>query len=117
MSYDIRLEKDGKTVELSQKHDLKGGIYTVGGTTSAELNVTYNYAPHYYRIFGDKGIRTIYGMTAADSIPVLLSAIRQLKDEATADYWEASEGNARRALVNLVALAASAPVDSVWMGD
>lgn len=71
MSYDIRL-CDPVTHEALQTdvpHDMRGGTYAMGGTTGLWLNVTYNYGKHYYRVLGDKGIRTIYGMTGAESIP------------------------------------------------
>ena len=62
MSYDIRL-CDPVTHEALQTdvpHDMRGGTYAMGGTTGLWLNVTYNYGKHYYRVLGDKGIRTIY---------------------------------------------------------
>ena len=85
-------------------------------TTEAWLNITWHYAPFYYNIFGEKGIRTIYGMTGAESIPVLKEAIAKLGDDVVADYWEPTEGNAKRALHNLLALAQMRP-DGVWEGD
>lgn len=71
MSYDIRL-CDPVTHEALQTdvpHDMRGGTYAMGGTTGLWLNVTYNYGKHYYRVLGDKDIRTIYGMTGAESTP------------------------------------------------
>ena len=50
MSYDIYL-KDPVTqevIEFDEPHQMKGGMYAVGGTTEAWLNVTYNYAQYYY---------------------------------------------------------------------
>lgn len=71
---------------------------------------------HYYRVLGDKGIRTIYGMTGAESIPVLEAAAAKLSDEVSDDYWEATEGNAKRPLLQLAAMARMRP-DGVWDGD
>jgi hypothetical protein len=118
MSYDIDLKDPvtGKTIELDEPHHMKGGTYCVGGTTQASLNVTYNYAKHYYRVLGEKGIRTIYGMTGAESIPVLDAAIVQLDDDVVDDYWKPTEGNAKRALLQLRALACMRP-DGVWDMD
>lgn len=62
------------------------------------------------------GIRSIYGLTGTESIPVLQSAIAQLGDDVHPDYWEPTEGNAKRALVQLQALAQMRP-DGVWAGD
>ena len=118
MSYDISLVDPitRDTLEVETPHQIRGGMYAVGGTTEAWLNITWNYAPFYYNIFGEKGIRTIYGMTGAESIPVLKEAIAKLGDDVVADYWEPTEGNAKRALHNLLALAQMRP-DGVWEGD
>ena len=118
MSYDIRLKEPvgGNTIEFKFKHQITGGIYAIGGTSEAWLNITYNYADHFYRVFGDKGIRTIYGMTGAESIPVLEKAIAQLGDDVDDDYWKSTEGNAKAALHGLLAFAQMRP-DGVWDGD
>jgi hypothetical protein len=118
MSYDIDLTDPitGEVLELDEPHQMKGGTYAIGGTTHASLNITYNYASHYYRLIGEKGIRTIYGMTGAESIPVLKTAADRLGDDISDDYWEATEGNAKRALLQLISLATMRP-DGVWEGD
>lgn len=55
MSYDIYLNDPvtGGIIELDEPHQMRGGNYAVGGTTEAWLNVTYNYAKHYYRVMGE----------------------------------------------------------------
>ena len=123
MSYDIALTcpVTGEILELDEPHQMKGGTHAVGGTRQAELNVTYNYAEHFYRVFLDVqfsklGIRSIYGLTGAESIPVLQMAIAKLKDDADQDYWKPTEGNAKKALTQLLALAKMRP-DGVWEGD
>jgi hypothetical protein len=118
MSYDIYLKnpKTGKTLQLKEPHDLKGGTYAVGGIQDCWLNITYNYSKHYSRIFGEKGIRTIYGMTGAKSIPILESAIAKLKDNICDNYWEPTEGNAKEALKNLLILAKKFP-RGIFDGD
>lgn len=118
MSYDIALcdPVSHKILELDARHQIRGGNYVAGGTKEAWLNITYNYAPHYYRVFGEQGIRTIYGLSGAESIPVIEAAIAQLKDDTSDDYWDPTEGNAKRALFGLLALAKLRP-DGVWEGD
>lgn len=118
MSYDISLTdpKTGKVLQLDKKHDLRGGAYAMGGTAKCWLNVTYNYAQHYYRVFGEEGIRTIYGMTGAASVPVIEQAISQLGEDPGDDYWKPTEGNARAALCDLLVLANAKP-EGVWKGD
>lgn len=118
MSYDIYLiDKDTKeTVEFNEKQFFMGGTYQAGGTREAWLNVTYNYGKHFRKVLGEEGIRTIYGMTGAESRPILLAAIGLLNDDENPDYWEPTEGNARKALINLWQLANAAP-EGIWDGD
>lgn len=120
MSYDIYLRDPvtKETLELNEPHFMQGGTYATGGTTELWLNVTYNYGQYYYRddVFGKKGIRTIYGMTGAESTPVLKKAIANLGDDTDTNYWNATEGNAKRPLCQLLAMAKMRP-DGVWDGD
>lgn len=118
MSYDINLcdPVTRDVLELDDPHDMRGGTYAMGGTREAHLNVTYNYGAIFRKVLGEKGIRTIYGMTGAESIPVLEAAASRLADDATDNYWDDTEGNAKRALLKLVALAKLRP-DGVWDGD
>lgn len=119
MSYDINL-CDPATKEVlrtKSKHEISGGTMCIGGTTEMWLNITYNYSKFYYEtIDKEKGIRFIYGKTGAESIPILEKAIDQLSDDVDEDYWKATEGNAKRALCGLLALAKLRP-DGVWDGD
>ena len=137
MSYDIYLVDPitRRVLELDAPHQMRGGTYSMGGTTEAHLNITYNYGGHFYRVFEELpaprplapawmheeggpvgGIRTLYGLSGAESLIVLDRAIAMLKDDATGDYWEATEGNAKRALIQLRALATLRP-DGIWDGD
>lgn len=118
MSYDISLVDPvtKETLEVESPHQIRGGTYAVGGTTEAWLNITYNYSRFYYEVFGEKGIRTIYGMTGAESIPVIKKAMDKLGDDVDPDYWKATQGNAKRALAGLLALAQLRP-DGIWDGN
>lgn len=118
MSYDISLVDpvSREELQLDTPHFMRGGTYAVGGTTNASLNITYNYADQFHKVFPEKGIRQIYGMSGADSIPVLEAAISKLGDDVDEDYWKSTEGNAKRALEQLLALAKMRP-DGVWDGD
>ena len=134
MSYDIYLKdpNTGETIELKEPVDLRGGTFAVGGTTEAWLNVTYNYSKHFRRVFGDEnaelsdwdtlfgggdtGIRRIYGLSGKESIPVLEKAISMLGTDTDTDYWKSTEGNARKALENLLILAKAAPY-GIWKGN
>ena len=118
MSYDVHLldpvSKD--VIRFDEPHQMGGGTYAVGGLPDAWLNITYNYSPHFYRVLGESGIRVIYGKTGAETIPLLVAAISQLKDDVNDDYWEPTEGNAKQALLQLLAMARMRP-DGVWSGD
>lgn len=119
MSYDIRLIHPItlKPLHSEQPHQLKGGTYALGGTTELWLNVTYNYFKHFLKaIDPEEGIRKLYGMTGAESIPILKAAIAQLGDDVDEDYWKSTEGNAKQALLKLLAMAQMRP-DGVWDGD
>lgn len=140
MSYDIYLKEPvtGETIEFESKHMMTGGMYAIGGTTEAWMNVTYNYADWYYRdgvfplVGGEsRGIRTIYGMSGAESIPVLKSAIdtlesctddmseeerKKCEEQGATGYWMPTRGNAIKPLYQLLAMAQMRP-DGVWDGD
>ena len=118
MSYDIELVDpvSRRTLLLDVPHQMWGGTYCQGGTIECHLNVTYNYDRHYVKVLGEKGIRSIYGMTGAESIPILKAAAAQLADDVDEDYWQPTEGNAKAALLQLAALAQLRP-DGIWEGD
>lgn len=118
MSYDIDLTHPvtGEVLQLDAPHQMKGGTYALGGTIDASINITYNYAKHFHRVLGEGGIRSIYGKTGAETIPLLKEAIVQLDTDVSDNYWEATEGNAATALAQLLALAMMRP-DGVWAGD
>ena len=120
MSYSISLVDPvtKETLELDEPHFMRGGTYAVNGTKELWLNITYNYGPIYYRpdILGKNGIRAIYGLSGADSISILETAAAALNDDVHPDYWLATEGNAKRSLLQLLAMAKLRP-DGIWSGD
>ena len=120
MSYDISLKDPvtKETITIDEPHFMAGGTYQVGGTKELWLNITYNYGQFYRRddVLGPEGIRAIYGMTGAQSIPILEKAAAALGDDVNTDYWEATEGNAKKPLLQLLAMARMRP-DGVWDGD
>ena len=135
MSYDISLRDPvtKETIRFENPHFMRGGTYAMYGTTEAWLNVTYNYASWYYRaeVFGKDGIRAIYGLAGAESIPVLRKAIagmESLNEDLFEDerqeclahdvsgYWLPTKENAIKPLYQLLAMAQMRP-DGVWDGD
>lgn len=115
MSYDLRLKdpQTGDTIHLSRPHGIAGGTYALGGTTEAWINITYNYGAFFRQVFGENGISVLHGLTGADSLPVLEKAIGQLHGGRDLDYWKATEGNAKSALLNMALLAGLAP-HGIW---
>lgn len=140
MSYDIYLTDpvSRDPIELEEAHYMRGGNYCLSGTTETRLNITYNYSDWYYRpgVFAEtyedsKGIRTIYGLSGAESIPVLKKAIAALESmtediseedrrncerQGCTGYWMPTRANAIRPLYQLLALAQMRP-DGIWEGD
>ena len=135
MSYDISLVDPvtRETLTMDAPHQMRGGTYAIGGTDEMWVNITYNYARWYYKdyAFGENGIRSIYGLSGAESIPVLKKAIAGLEDSkeelpdeevkqcfehGTTGYWLPTRENAIRPLYQLLALAQMRP-DGVWEGD
>ena len=109
MSYWIYLEKDGKTVEVDNHSE--GGTYVLGGTTEADMSVTYNYSmvtiPVGFRFSG------LHDVSAADSIPTLERVVKELGTEQDDDYWAPTPGNAGYAANILLKWARQHP-DAVW---
>lgn len=139
MSYDISLRDPvtQETLQSDARHQITGGTYALAGTKELWLNITYNYARWYTKpgVFQEneesEGIRTIYGMSGAESIPVLKNAIRTLENLAddiseevrkeceecgATGYWLPTRANAIKPLYGLLAFAQMRP-DGVWRGD
>lgn len=129
MSYDVRLidHTTHKVLEAENPHFMQGGTFCPGGTKELWLNITYNYAAVLCKVLQrdiidqDTGKRTtlvgldaINGIYAAETISMLRKAINSLSDEgANESYWHPTEGNVKKALIQLKALADMRP-DGVW---
>ena len=126
MSYDINLLDPitKEVVEINDAHFLRGGTYKVSGSKELTLNITYNYSKILHRVIQPKnttseyktGIRSLYGMTALETIPILEAAISKLKSDFDEDYWSPTEGNTKRALNNLLTMCKMRP-DAIIDGD
>lgn len=129
MSYDVRLidHTTHKVLEADNPHFMQGGTFCPGGTKELWLNITYNYAAVLCKVLQrdvidqDTGKRTtlvgldaINGIYAAETISMLRKAINSLSDKgANESYWHPTEGNVKKALIQLKALADMRP-DGVW---
>lgn len=124
MSYSISLTDpvSKETLQLDSPHQMKGSTYAVGGTRHAWLDITYNYSRWYQKdgVFPGKdkdgsslGVRSIYSLSGADSIPILEHAahileemdedlteeeIREFEANGTSGYWLPTRANAIRPL-------------------
>lgn len=129
MSYDVRLidPTTYKVLEAENPHFMQGGTFCPGGTKELWLNITYNYAAVLCKVLqrdvidqsnGRRttlvGLDAINGLYAAETISMLRKAINSLSDEgANESYWHPTEGNVKKALIQLKALADMRP-DGVW---
>lgn len=105
MSYWISLrDKDGKIPEVDSFEE--GGVYIVGGSSEADLNVTYNYAKHF-------DFRGLHEKKVSETISTLEKAIETLKDDTTDNYWDSTEGNTKQPLKTLLSWARKYP-DMSW---
>lgn len=135
MSYDISLVDPvtKETLIMDSPHQMRGGTYAIGGTDEMWLNVTYNYGRWYRKdyAFGENGIRSINGLSGAESIPVLKKAITGLEEskeelpeeevnqcleQGVSGYWMPTRENAIRPLYQLLVMAQMRP-DGVWESD
>ena len=117
MSYDLSLldPVTREVLTIDSPHHIRGGTYRVGGTNELCLNITYNYCRHYYGEdrLGLDGLYGFDGVPAVETIPLISRTIEKLGDDVSDNYWESTEGTAKKALHGLLALAKMRP-DGVW---
>jgi hypothetical protein len=95
----------GITVEVP--HFQEGGTQPLGGTTSAEINITYNYAKHFK-------FRSLDGKLGFETVRPLAEAVIELKNDVDMeDYWNPTEGNVRRVCERLLQWAGLHPF-AMW---
>lgn len=114
MSWWISLNDEEGEYLYSEEVIAEGGTYAIGGTDEMCLNVTYNYSQHYYKhVNEENGIRWLDGKTGEETAEVLEKAIEALGDDVDDNYWNATEGNAKKALTTLLRWAKERP-DGIW---
>ena len=118
MSYDVGLvDASGEILCLDHRNEMGGGTHAIGGTNELWLNITYNYSEILAKAFNrGNGIRSIYGKTGEESIPILREAVSRLGDDVDEDYWKATDGNVKIVLQQLLYMAQLRP-DGIWAGD
>lgn len=117
MSWWISLNRHGEAVKVEAFED--GGTYMLGGSTEADLNVTYNYSRLFYLSLHDEiaeGVRFadwLTGKTGREAIPALQKAVARLGTDRDKNYWAPTPGNAGAALATLLRWAEAHP-DAVF---
>ena len=98
---------DENEVPLKVSAFQAGGTYVAGGSTDAELNITYNYSKLFARHLHEDRLRWLHGKTGAETAQQLQVAVLTLSMEGGAlhgtsrpdrDYWKPTHGNAAAAL-------------------
>lgn len=104
------------SVEIHQE----GSTYAVGGTTAADISITYNYGKLFRDAFPDTEPdkpnvlgRMLDGKRAGDVVETLTNAVEQLGTTRDRNYWLATPGNAGYALSVLLRWAKQHP-DAVF---
>lgn len=116
MSYSVSIinPDTGAILEAPIPLDLRGANYVVGGTTELELTITYNYHEHLQTALGVLGLDGLDGLAAHETWTLILAGIAVLDNDVVDDYWAATEGNAKLALINLLIMACVSPEGGVW---
>ena len=95
MSWWIALKDENGSVVETDTIRQEGGTQIMGGTTEAELNVTYNYGKHF-------SFSQLNGLSAKEAAPKIKYAVDKLGNETNEDYWKPTEGNVKAALQTLL---------------
>jgi hypothetical protein len=111
MSYWASLNDKNGTVNVTPHTE--GGTITLGGSSIAEVNITYNYA----EVFGlfQFSVRDLNGKTGLESQAELTRLAGILQDRPyKADYWAPTPGNAGHVIHVLLAWAKQHP-NATWI--
>jgi hypothetical protein len=95
----------------------EGGTYAIGGTSEAEVSITYNYGKHIREAWPEDPDpeasnvlgRMLDGKRAGDVIKTLERAVGQLGTDTDDDYWKPTPGNAGHMLNVLLGWARQHP--------
>ena len=117
MSYSVSMKNEDGSICQVPSHT-EGGNIVLGGTTDANMNITYNYSWFYYRCLDkDKGLRWLYGKSGHEVTHRVSKAVQELGTNKYAkDYWADTPGNAGAALKVLLDWAVMNP-NGVFYGD
>lgn len=106
MGHDIDMVDSGGRILSVEKHSA-GGTIVIGGTTLAEISMTYNYAWFFYKFMDtEKGIKAICGLTGKKAKPIIENMMGELSttgtgnglSEAECNYWCPTPSNVMKIL-------------------
>ena len=87
------MSKEGKLVEVEPFEE--GGTYCLGGSDTADINITYNYGPYFHICLDKKkGLRWLDGKKAKDAMARMERAVKELGTGKDDNYWKPTPGNA-----------------------
>lgn len=108
MSWWVSLNNDDKPVTVESYSE--GGTYELGGTTEADLNITYNYEIQFLKAWDGVGLKdALNGKKAIEVQAILDFAVKDLGTDTSDNYWDSTPGNAGKALSILAAWASQYP--------
>lgn len=114
----IITQANGDPIRLDTAHRLHGGTAAVseGSLTPEEeyaaMDITYNYAPFYGQVW-PAGLRALDGMRCDAAILEMARGCALLGTDCDGHYFHATQGNAGKALADLLALTALCPSDAI----
>jgi hypothetical protein len=106
MSWWISLRDEKNEIYCDVPKYEEGGTYVSGGSTIADINVTYNYG-------GLFGFGLLHGKKASETIPTLEEAVSRLGTVKDDNYWSPTEGNVGFACSILLSWAKQHP-EGTW---
>lgn len=115
MGWDISLVEPvtREVIKLPFKHQKYGSNYCVGGTNELWVSITYNHGRIYREKTEGLSLDYLHNKFAYETFDFLENLINSLSDDVSDDYWEAAEGNAKKALYHLLTFARMRP-DGIW---
>lgn len=113
MGYDVSLrniEDENEVFEVEPHRE--GSLVTLGGSTTAEMTVTYNYL-EVTHLVGFHFRDDLDGKVAKDTIPILEKVVEKLGTHRYKDYWAPTPGNTGAIANTLLSWAKQHP-HGVW---
>lgn len=105
-----------EVIKLPFKHQIYGSNNCIGGTDELWVDITYNYSRIYREKTNGLSLDYLHNKFAYETFDFLENLINSLGDDVSDDYWEATEGNAKKSLHQLLTFARMRP-NGIWKVD